>query len=342
MNKDKKFLLPLLVLCLVFCVAILAACNGNTETVVPGKDAAGEDNNLPEEETVFYTVTVDDSINVSSTKYKKGDSVTVTAPEVKNKNFSAWYCEGEKITTEKTYTFSVEKDASLRAVFSDEYTVYLDAREGKVELNKVTVSDNADYLLPTAAREHYYFKGWKWDNRLVTDEKGKSLAPFDFGRDVTLTAEYEEKPRYKVSVNNGETGFVEEIRYKDERVELTRKDLSADGKKLVGWYKIAKDGTETLVTKEETFSFTVSENVKYEARYAVSYRIIVFTASGVDVKDYADGETVTVTFGKLPEGKVFVKWVDANDETVTLSTEKTFTFTATKSMTIKAVLKDAD
>lgn len=342
MKKERKFLLPLLVLCLVFCVAMLAACNGNTDTVVPGKDDTEDDNNLPDEETVFYTIIVDDSINVTSAKYKKGGSVTVTAPDVKNKAFSAWYYEGEKVTTEKTYTFSVEKDASLRAVFLDAYTVYLDARDGETELNKVTVLDNADFVLPTAARKNYYFKGWKWENRLVTDEKGKSLAPFDFGRDVTLTAEYEEKPRYTVSVNNGEAGFADEIMYKDEKVELTRKDLSADGKKLVGWYKIAKDGTETLVTKEDTFSFSVSEDVKYEARYAVSYQIIVFTASGVEVKEYADGETVTVTLGKLPAGKTFVKWVDANDETVTLSTETTFTFTATKSMTIKAVLKDAE
>lgn len=342
MKKEKKFLLPLLVLCLVFCVATLAACNGNTDTVVPGKDATGDDNNLPDDETIFYTITVDDSVKVTSAQYKKGDSVTVTAPEVKNKAISAWYYEGKKVTTEKTYTFSVEKDASLRAVFLDEYTVYLDAREGETELNNVTVLDKADYVLPTATKEHYYFKGWKWENRLVTDEKGKSLAPFDFGHDVTLTAEYEEKARFIVSVNNGEEGFVDEIMYEDEKAELTSKDLSADGKKLVGWYEIAEDGTETLVTEGSTFSFTVRENVRYEARYAVSYRIIVFNASGVAVKDYADGETVTVTLGKLPANKVFVKWVDANDETVTLSTETTFTFIATKSMTIKAVLADAE
>ena len=342
MKNERKILLPLLVLCLFFCVATLAACNGNTDTVVPGKDFTEDDNNLPDEETVFYTITVDDSINVTSSKHKKGDSVTVTAPEVKNKAFSSWHCEGEKVTTEKTYTFSVEKDASLRAIFLDEYTVYLDARDGEAELNTVTVTDNSDYVLPTATRKNYRFLGWKRENKFVTDEKGKSLAPFDFGRDVTLTAEYEEKPRFKVSVNNGETGFTDEIMYKDEKVELTRKDLSADGKKLVGWYKIAKDGTETLVTREDTFSFIVSEDVKYEARYAVSYRIIVFAASGVEVKEYAAGETVTVTLGKLPANKVFVKWVDANDESVTLSTETTFTFTATKSMTIKAVLNDAE
>ena len=323
-------------------MATLAACNGNTDTLVPGKDATEDDNNLPDEETVYYTITVDDSINVTSAKYKKGDSVTVTAPEVKNKSFSAWYYEGEKVTSEKTYTFSVEKDAALRTVFIDAYTVYLDARDGEAELNKVTVLNNADYVLPTATRKNYRFLGWKWENRLVTDEKGRSLAPFYFGRDVTMTAEYEEKNRFTVSVNNGETGFVDEIMYEGEKVVLTRKDLSADGKKPVGWYKIAKDGTETLVTKEDTFTFIVSEDVKYEARYAVSYRIIVFTASGLDVKEYADGETVTVTLGKLPAGKAFVKWVDANDETVTLSTETTFTFTATKSMTIKAVLIDAE
>lgn len=329
-------------MCLVFCVATLAACSGNAEIVVPGKDAAEEDNNLPDEETVLYTITVDDSINVTSAKYKKGDSVTVTAPEVKNKAFSAWYCEGKKVTTEKTYTLSVKKDASLRAVFLDEYTIYLDARDGEAELNKVTVTDNADYILPTATRKNYRFLGWKRENRFVTDEKGKSLAPFDFGRDVTLTAEYEENPRFKVSVNNGEAGFVDEIMYKDEKVELTRKDLSAAGKKLVGWYKIAKDGTETLVTKEDTFSFIVSEDVKYEARYVVSYRIIVFVASDVDVREYAAGETVTVTPGKLPANKEFVKWVDANDENVELSTKKTYTFVATKPMSLKAVLRDAE
>lgn len=330
-----------MIICLVFCVAALAACSARTDTVVPGKDSAKDDNVLPDEGIVLYTITVDDSINVNSSKHKKDDSVTVSAPEVKNKIFSAWYYEGKSVTTEKTYTFSVKEDASLRAIYLDEYTVYLDAREGKTELNNVAVAAGTDYLLPTATREHYYFKGWKWENKLVTDEEGKSLTPFDFGHDLTLTAEYEEKPCYVMSVNNGEEGFVDRIIHKDEKVELTSKDLISAGKKMIGWYEIKEDGKEELVTVNDSFSFTASGNVKYEAKYIVSYRIIVFDASGVEVKECADGETVTISLGKLPAGKTFVKWVDADDETE-LSTETTYTFTATKSMTIKAVLKDAE
>ncbi len=69
-------------------------------------------------EDIEYTITVNDGTGGGT--YKQGESVTVTAEDKEGKVFKGWQDESGKIvSTEKSYTFTVNGDTTLTAVYED-------------------------------------------------------------------------------------------------------------------------------------------------------------------------------------------------------------------------------
>lgn len=69
-------------------------------------------------EDIEYTITVNDGTGGGT--YKQGESVTVTAEDEEGKVFKGWQDESGKIvSTEKSYTFTINGDTTLTAVYED-------------------------------------------------------------------------------------------------------------------------------------------------------------------------------------------------------------------------------
>ena len=69
-------------------------------------------------EDIEYTITVNDGTGGGT--YKQGESVTVTAEDKEGKVFKGWQDESGKIvSTEKSYTFTINGDTILTAVYED-------------------------------------------------------------------------------------------------------------------------------------------------------------------------------------------------------------------------------
>ena len=69
-------------------------------------------------EDIEYTITVNDGTGGGT--YKQGESVTVTAEDKEGKVFKGWQDESGKIVSiEKSYTFTINGDTTLTAVYED-------------------------------------------------------------------------------------------------------------------------------------------------------------------------------------------------------------------------------
>ncbi|MGN1042533.1 MAG: leucine-rich repeat protein, partial [Christensenellales bacterium] len=342
MKRSFIFIAAVLTLC--FCVMLFAACEYNAGSTVDGKDTPIDDGPHEIEQTVRYAVTVDDYLTVKSYEYEEGKTVTVTAPDVKNKLFVGWYYQGEKKTERKEYEFVVREDASVRAEYVDAYTVRLDAGEGTVETAEITVGKGMTYVLPVPTRKNYRFVGWTWSNMTITGEDGESLEAFFFDNDVILTARYEEKPKFTVSVSNGEREREDFVYYQDEEIRIKAEDLSETGRKLVGWYEITiVDGEtkETKITDDDELTFTVKGDAEYVAKYVLSYSVILWIDSEVGINDYEAGETAEISLASVPVGKEFLYWFDMDTNEI-LSYEFAFSFDVDRNREIKAVFEYID
>ena len=82
------------------------------------QDAANAVTATANYEDIEYTITVNDGTGGGT--YKQGESVTVTAEDKEGKVFKGWQDESGKIvSTEKSYTFTINGDTTLTAVYED-------------------------------------------------------------------------------------------------------------------------------------------------------------------------------------------------------------------------------
>lgn len=327
--KGKRALF-LVVVTLFLLVALLAACDRTP--VVPEVPIGGGDEPAPEE--TIFSITVDNGAEIIVLEKKEGEIISATAAELSYKLFLHWEYEGEIASKERTYELTVKQDASLRAVYCDAYTLYLDPGDGLVESESVTVGLGYSYQLPVPYLEHHIFMGWYDGARQYTDENGVSLENFQGDVDVVLKAKYLEKPVYSVSVSNGEQEPEIFLYHEDEIITLEAVALA--DKKCIGW----SDGNEML-TDENTYTFTVKNHASFTAVYKDAYIVTVVNASGSG--EYQRGETATISLSTIATGKEFVGWtyyLSENEEII--STDTTYSFVVTQSVMLIAVFKDIE
>ncbi len=138
-----------------------------------------------------YTLTFENDRGIAP------DPMTVTydselkLPEVeplRGYAFCGWY-NGETEFTSKTW--SIDSDLKLTAKWAPlEYKLTLDPGPGNVSTNVVAVHYGEDYVLPVPTNQFGAFTGWLCDGVAVTDNLGKSLKPWDYISDKTLTVDW--------------------------------------------------------------------------------------------------------------------------------------------------------
>lgn len=141
-------------------------------------------------DTVSLDITAVNGTTTGAGTYKKGTSVTVTATPGEGYKFVGWYVAEQSVSTNSTYTFTINDDTKLTAKFSSDspggggggggapsYTVKFETNGGNAVPNQsLNAKDNlVKFVAPT--KEGYVFDGWHTDKELTI--------PYDFETKVT-------------------------------------------------------------------------------------------------------------------------------------------------------------
>lgn len=268
-------------------------------------------------------------IHVTNSTVAKGTALNLTAEDLPNKIFLGWSYEGEIVTTDKNYSFTVQEDAAINAIYCDAYRIYLDTDDVDIGVKMLTVGAGQNYALPIPTKDHATFDGWSDGAVLFTDGSGRSKKGYHLDRDVVLYARFTATPVYTVTVNDG-TGETSEDYYEGETVTVTATDQT--DKQFDGWFAVI-NSAETRLTDAYIYTFTVSGNISVYAKYHIAYSVVVIGGSGGGY--YGLNEECTVV-AEVPAGKTFVRWQVIGSGT-TLSTDASYTFPVTASVNLEAV-----
>lgn len=134
--------------------------------------------------------------------YYAGDSVTLTATPDEGYEFAGWYNGNEKVSDENPYTFTVNGNITLKALFVRivRYSLTVTAGgNGKISGSASGEYEAGEKISVTATPdEGFLFAGW-----FRGEEKVSDSATYEFvmpAEAVALTAKFEVKPAEKFSV----------------------------------------------------------------------------------------------------------------------------------------------
>jgi len=259
-----------------------------------------------------------------------GMSCTVTATANAGYTFINWTENGSQVSTQATYTFTVEGDRVLVAHFSSQsyiITATADPAEGGV----VTGSSGYDFgencTLTATANPGYTFINWTKDGEVVSTETSFSFT-------VTETASYVAHfsiNNYTISVTAepNEYGTVSGEGEYEYGASCTLTATANEGYAFVEW---TKGGNQ--VSTNATYSFTVTESASYVAHFQIltyTVSVTVNPSEGgtvIGTGEYEHGATCTLT--AMPnENYNFVNWTMDGAE---VSTDSILTFTVTESV----------
>ena len=278
--------------------------------------------------------------------YNHGETCELTATAADGYSFTGWTENGETLTTEETYSFTVTGERTLVANFTlDTYaiTVMADPAEGGTIEGEGFVDGEAAYdygstcTVTATANEGYTFEGWSVDGETVTTD---ATYTFTVEAPTTLVAHFTLNSYMITAEANpaegGEITGAGEYNH-GETCELTA--TAAEGYTFEGW----TENGETLTT-DATYSFTVTGEHTLVAHFTLNSYEITVTAdlaeggvitgeglvNGVGTFDYGTTCTVTATAN---DGYTFEGW-SINGETITY--EDTYSFTVTEAVALVA------
>lgn len=220
--------------------------------------------------------------------YYAGDSVTLTATPDEGYEFAGWYNGNEKVSDENPYTFTVNGNITLKALFVRivRYSLTVTAGEnGKISGSASGEYEAGEKISVTATPdEGFLFAGW-----FKGEEKVSDSATYEFvmpAEAVALTAKFEVKPAEKFSVvfydYAGKVISAQEILYGESAEEpdsrLTAHAYSCS--EFKGWDKDFENVTENLEIRpvydyipasDEHFEFTAVEENGEVVGYTIHF-----------------------------------------------------------------------
>ena len=97
-------------------------------------------------------------------EYDAGTQITLTAVDDESYAFDAWYQDGELVSTEPTYTFTIMNDCTIQAKFRFKITVTFDSDDyGTGTMTPIQTTENSTIVLPECTftpQTGYAFDGW--------------------------------------------------------------------------------------------------------------------------------------------------------------------------------------
>ncbi len=153
--------------------------------------------------------------NPADATYTYESNVTLpTVSSVAGYTMSGWYNGNTKVSNGK---WTIAEDVTLTTRWTaNSYRITLDPNGGNVSSTFANVTYGENYTLPVPTNSFGAFRGWYYGDEKVTDATGKSLAPYTYTSNITLT-----------------TNWIEEI--------STAEQLKAIASGLNGHYKLVDD-----------------------------------------------------------------------------------------------------
>ena len=265
-------------------------------------------------------------------EFNHGESCTVTATANTGYTFSNWTENGSVVSTNASYTFTVEGNRNLVANFSNiTYTITVSANPS----NSGTATGGGTYnhgqsctVIATSA-DGYTFTNWTENGSVVSTNANYT---FTVTGDRALVANFEEQApdtyNINVSPNPNVGGTVTGGGNYMEGEQCTVTATANNGYTFVKW---TENGNQ--VSTDASYTFTVAGNRTLVAEFQIqSYTISAAvnpSNSGVitGVGDYEYGQSCTLV-ATANEGYTFINWTEDGN---VVSTNTNYIFTVSGS-----------
>ena len=259
--------------------------------------------------------------------YQQGQSCTVSAAANPGFTFTNWTENGNVVSTQANYTFTVNSNRTLVANFQTQtYTITTSANPN----NGGTVTGGGSYQQGQSCTVHatantgYTFTNWTENGNVVSTNSNYS---FTVNSNRTLVANFQiQSFTINVNANPAEGGTITGGGTYNLGETCTVTATAAEGYNFVNWTQ----GFFSVST-EASYSFTVTSNMTLTANFETQtfeVKVIIDpeeagTASGEGTYNYGDEVVLTIVRN---EDWAFQNWTE-NGEVV--SEEMTYTFVIT-------------
>ena len=291
--------------------------------------------------TQQYTVNVSANPTIGGSvtgggTYNQGQSCTVTATPNAGYSFTNWTENGNVVSTNRNYTFTVTGNRTLVANFQAQpqnynITVSANPSNGGSVAGGGTYQQGQSCTVTATANTGYAFANWTENGNVVSTQTNYT---FTVNGNRTLVANFTPQ-QYTITatadpVNGGNVTGGGTFNYGNS---CTLSATPATGYTFVNW---TKNGSQ--VSTNATYTFTVTESAAYVAHFQLQSFTVNVTANPAEGGTVAGGgtfnygETCTVT-ATANEGYDFVNWVQG---LFSVSEEATYTFTVTNNVNLTA------
>ena len=266
--------------------------------------------------------------------YVCNTQVTLTATANEGYTFTGWTVNGQTVSTDAQLTFNVTKDSTFVATFTtNEYTItYMD---GNTQLHVETLAYGAN--VPAYAdpeKECFEFIGW--NETIPATMPANNVVLYaqwnDIYYNVTVSADPNNGGTVTITPDpvNGTTaansGYV-------CNTQVTLTATANEGYTFTGWTVNGQ-----TVSTDAQLTFNVTRDSAFVATFTINTYTITATANPTEGGNVTGGGTfdygTQVTLTATPAANyLFTNWTSGGQQ---VSTEATFTFTATQDSTFVA------
>lgn len=297
--------------------------------------------NITQGGTQQYTINVSANPNIGGTVtgggiYNQGQSCTVTATANSGYIFTNWTENGNVVSSNASYTFTVNTNRNLVANFtaqSQQYTINVSANPN----NGGTVSGGGTYNEGTSCTVRatpntgYTFTNWTENGNVVSTSLRYT---FTVTGNRTLVAQFQ--PQYYTigtSANPANGGTITGGGTFQYGESCTVGAGPSDGYTFINW-----TSNGSIVSTEQFYTFTVTCSLDLVANFQIQTFTISLSAnpanagsvSGAGTYSYGTSCTVTAT---PYQRYLFANWTENG---TVVSTDQSYTFTVTTNRTLVA------
>ncbi len=300
--------------------------------------------------------TIGDTTDTSA-EIADGEEVTVVADEAPyGQKFDKWTVNGIKVSSDEEYTFTMDEDTTITAVFEVDSESFA----------TVTLAGNAKFVSPSTSQTEtivdlndsvtieavvpyaHKFAGWMVDGEEIA-ETSETLQ-FTISADTTVRAiceiDYDNYIEVEIDENAKFTTPAIDAKNKFFMREdsITIEAVVPSDRKFVS-FTISED----VVSDETTYTcnladFASSEFIKIDTNFAdkLSYSVTILggTANGLSNLDVVEGGEITVVANQV-QNMSFVKWEIETSDNTQINENRSFTYTVTQDVKIVAVFEEA-
>lgn len=291
--------------------------------------------------TVSVTVSPSGGGTISGTgSYTSGSSATVKATPAIGYQFSYWLKSGSQVSSSESYTFTVNSDVSLTAVFTKvNYTVSVGASPtaGGTVTGEGSYGSGSSVTVKATSNTGYTFSRWVKDGTQVSTSTAYT---FIISSNTTLTA-YFTANTYTISAAVSPTGggTISGTGNYSYNSTATLTATASSGYKFSHWLS---DGSQ--VSTSAKYSFTVAGSKSFTAVFVKTYTVSVSASptSGGTVSGggtFNSGTSITVK-ATTKAGYIFTGWYE-NNSRVSNNASYTFIISANRTLVAKFELEDS-